>query len=97
MHHSRFHSKLYAKRGKFNFDIIKMPYQRSNIPGKMFYSAIFTVLLRIFKATNKQQDSMKSVKILIGRIIKQEVLINQMKRAPFTLNINHRKKLMITF
>ena len=40
---------------------------------------------------------MKSVKILIGRIIKQEVLINKMKRPPFTLNINHRKKLMITF
>ena len=48
-----------------------MPYKSSNIPHKMFYSAMLAETLQISKATTKFEDFLKLAKILIGRIIKK--------------------------
>ena len=35
-----FHTRLFDKRDNFGFDIVRMPFYCSNIPGKMFYGSI---------------------------------------------------------
>ena len=68
---SKFITKLYDKRDNFNFNIIRMPYKSSNIPKKMFYSAMSAEILRICKATTNFKDFLESTNILITRIKKQ--------------------------
>ena len=61
---------LRKKQYNFNFNIIRIPYKSSNIPQKMFYSAMSAAeILRICKASTKFQNFLKSAEILIGRII----------------------------
>ena len=47
-----------------------MPYKSSNIPKKMFYSAMSAEILRICKATTSFKDFLESTNILIARIKK---------------------------
>ena len=76
---SRFLAKFYDERDKFNFNVIRIPYKTNNILRKMFYLAMSAEILWISKTTTKFQDFIKSAKILIGRIIKQEGLLKHMK------------------
>ena len=68
-----------------------MLYKSSNILHKMFYSAMSAEILQICKATNKVRDSIRSAKILIGRIIKQRGLINYMKKTLLKLLSSHEE------
>ena len=45
-----FISRLYDKRETFKFYVIRMPFKRSNMPYKMFYSTISSEVLRICRA-----------------------------------------------
>ena len=45
--------KLFDKRDKFPFFIVRMPQFESNIPSKIFYDSIFSELLRIARCTLK--------------------------------------------
>ena len=55
-----------------------MPYKSSNIPKKMFYSAISAEILKIGKATTSFKDFSESTSILITRISK---LLNSHKEC----------------
>ena len=70
-----------------------MPHKSSNIPYKMFYSAVFmsAEILQIYKATTKFQHFIKSAKFLIGRITKKGSLINHMKKALLKLFNSHEE------
>ena len=67
INNSKFITKLYDKRDNFDFNIIRMLHQSSNIPKKMFYSAMSAEILRICNATTSFQDFLRSSKILITR------------------------------
>ena len=88
---SKFITKLYDKRDNFSFNIIRMPYKSSNIPKKMFYSAMSAEILRICKATTNFKDFLESTNILITRIKKQGGLINHMKNAISKLLNSHKE------
>ena len=79
------------KRDSFNFNIIRTLYKSNNILNKLFYSARSAGILRICKATVKFQYFIKFSKILIGRIIKQGVLINDMKKVLLKLFNSHEE------
>ena len=51
MKEEEFSTKLYDKRDRFNFSIVRLTYKYGNIPSKMFYSTISNASLRICKAT----------------------------------------------
>ena len=89
--YSKFKTKLYDKRDNFDFNIIRMPYKSSNIPQKMFYSAMSAEILRICKATTSFKDFLESTKILITRIKKQGGLLNHMTNAISKLLNNHKE------
>ena len=61
----RFQTKSYDKWNNFNFNIIRIPYKSSNIPQKMFYSAMSAEIIRICKAPTKFQIFLKSAETLI--------------------------------
>mgnify|MGYP001800333256 FL=1 len=68
-----------------------MPYKSSNIPSKMFYSAMSAEILRICKATTNFRDFTNSTKLLIERIEKQGGLIKPKKNALLKLFNQHKK------
>ena len=57
----------------------------------MFYLEMFAEILRIYRATVKFQDFIKSAKTSIGRIIKQGGLINHMRVALLKLFNSHKE------
>ena len=63
--------KLYDKRDAFPFTIVRMPYLCSNIPKKIFYSALMGEFLRIACATLYLSDFKPKAKDLVKRIINQ--------------------------
>ena len=84
----RFQTKLYDKQDNFNFSIIRMPYKSISIIHKKLYSTMSAEILRICNARTKFQ---KSAKILIGRIMKQMDLINQLKKPLLKLFNSHEE------
>mgnify|MGYP000386171222 FL=1 len=63
--------KLYDKRDAFPFSIVRMPYLCSNIPKKIFYSALMGEFLRIARATLYLSDFEPKAKNLVVRMINQ--------------------------
>ena len=63
--------KLYDKRDEFPFSIVRMPYLSSNIPKKIFYSALIGEFLRIARATFYLSDYEPKAIDLVKRIVNQ--------------------------
>ena len=63
--------KLYDKRDAFPFSIVRMPYLSSNIPKKIFYSALVGEFLRIARATLQISDFEPKAIDLIKRMLNQ--------------------------
>ena len=57
-----FHAKLFDKRDNFGFDIIRMSFYCSNVPGKMFYGSIGAEFPRIYRSTSKIEDISRTCK-----------------------------------
>lgn len=68
---NQFVYKLYDKRDAFPFSIVRMPYLSSNIPKKIFYSALVGEFLRIARATLYLSDFEPKAKDLVKRMINQ--------------------------
>ena len=66
-----FHTKLFDKQDKFDFNIVRMPFCFTNIPSKMFYGSIGAEFLRISRATSKIEDFSRTCKQLLRRLLKQ--------------------------
>ena len=65
--------KLYDKRDAFPFSIVRMPYLSSNIPKKIFYSALVGEFLRIARATLHLSDFIPKATDLIKENVKPGV------------------------
>ena len=68
---SQFVYKLYDKRDAFPFSIVRMPYLCSNIPKKIFYSALVGEFLRIARATLYLSDFEPKAVNLVKRMLNQ--------------------------
>ena len=68
---NQFVHKLYDKRDAFPFSIVRMPYLSSNIPKKIFYSALVGEFLRIARATLYLSDFEPKAKDLVTRMLNQ--------------------------
>ena len=75
-----FHTELFDKQDNFGFDIAKMPFYCSSIPGKMFDSSVGAEFLRILRITSKIEDLSCTCKQLSSRTLKQN---GQMRRIKF--------------
>ena len=62
---------LYDKRDAFPFSIVRMPYQKSNIPTNMFYSTIGSEILRIGRANSNVESFLKSASSFLARMSRQ--------------------------
>ena len=76
--------KLFDKRDKFPFHVVRMPHQSSNIPTTIFYGSIFSEFLRIARCTLLFQDFIPRVSELFHRMINQggksSLIIQQIKK-----------------
>ena len=75
----KFCTKLFDKRDNFGFDIVRMPFVSSNMPGKMFYGSIGAEFLRIARATSKIEDLSFTCKQLLTRMSSQGSRRNKTK------------------
>ena len=66
-----FSLKLYDKRDAFPFTIVRLPYLSSNMPSRIFYSAVSGELLRIARCTSESNDFSRSCKTLLQRVKNQ--------------------------
>ena len=66
-----FELKLYDKRDSFPFIIVRMPYEESNMPSRMFYSSVGAEILRVVRYTTDKSAFVNSANILCKRMIKQ--------------------------
>ena len=64
-------TSMFDKRDKFPFAIVRLPYLISNIPKKMFYSAIGAEFLRICRVSSDINHAKGCLSSLFGRAIKQ--------------------------
>ena len=76
-----FHTKLFDKQNSFGLDIVKMPFYCSNVPRKMFLGSIRADFLRRSRATSRIEDSSRTCKQLLSRMLKQN---GQMRRIKFS-------------
>jgi hypothetical protein len=76
-----FTTRLFDKRDHFGFNITRLPYKDSNIPGKMFYSSIAAECLRICRATSLGAHAKTSIKTVLARMIKQGAVMSRMKNS----------------
>ena len=84
----KFIHKLYDKRDAFPFSIVRMPYLCSNIPCKIFYSALVGEFLRIARATLRLSDFLIKAKDLVNRMVSQGGNLSVIRRN--LLNCIHR-------
>ena len=63
--------KLFDKRDKFPFFIVRMPHLQSNIPATIFYGSVFSEFLRIARCTLKLEDFLPRAVQLYSRMISQ--------------------------
>ena len=66
-----FSISLFDKRDGFPFTIVRMPYNNSNMPSKIFYSSVGAEILRIGRATSHTTDFLNLTSSLLLRMFKQ--------------------------
>ena len=77
--------RLFDKRDAFPFFIVRMPHLSSNIPSSIFYSSIYSELLRIARCTLYFTDFISKATQLLNRMSKQggihDVMMCQLRKA----------------
>ena len=64
---------MFDKRDNFLFFIVRMPYLSSNVPSLVFYSSVFSVLLRIAQYTLILTDFVPKASQLSSRMVTEGV------------------------
>ena len=75
-----FRYKLFDKRDAFPFSIVRMPHADSNIPSCIFYSSIFSEILRIARSTLLFEDLAPRISELFSRMRKQGACDRYLKK-----------------
>ena len=65
---NQFSIKLYDKRHYFSFSMVRMPYLRSNIPSKLFYSTRGSEISRTITITSSKPIFLMNSKKLVTRM-----------------------------
>ena len=86
---NQFVYKLYDKRDAFPFFIVRMPHMCSNIPSKIFYSALMGEFLRIARSTLKIEDFIPKASDLILRLLRQGGNEHTMKKQLLKITRRH--------
>ena len=77
--------KLFDKRDKFPFFIVRMPHLDSNIPSNIFYGAFFSETLRIARCSLLKEDFVSRMEKLLERMTYQggclKLLLKQIHKA----------------
>ena len=77
--------KLFDKRDKFPFSIVRMPQLSSNIPSSIFYGSIFSEFLRIARCTLRLEHFIPRASQLYNRMINQggkhSTILKQISKA----------------
>ena len=73
--------KLYDKRNDFAFNIVRLPFLKSNIPSTMFYSSVAAEILRIGRVSSSLENFLAAVKTLISRMHKQGARTDRMTKV----------------
>ena len=87
---SKFQTSLYDKRDKFNFQIVRMPHRKSNLPQKMFFNTINAEILRICKVSNNYAKFTSAVAKLLSRMINQGASKATLERSILKMLNRHR-------
>ena len=66
-----FRYKLFDKRDAFPFFIVRMPHKDSNLPSIIFYSSIYSEVLRISRCTLLFEDVLPRISELFTRMLNQ--------------------------
>ena len=77
----KFVHSLYDKREDFPFGIVRMPHRDSNIPEKIFYSAVVGEFLRIARSSMLYPDFLPKARDLLLRMRKQGATVENLKRS----------------
>ena len=86
-----FHTRLFDKRDKIGFDIVRIPFYCSNVPSKMFYGSIGVEILRISRTTSKIEDLTRNCKWLLSRTLKQNGQISRIKFSLIKMIQRHKE------
>ena len=89
---SKFTTSLYDKRDNFNFDIVRMPFRKSNIPQAMFYATINAEILRIGKATSVFELFCGTSQNLLERMKKQGANHSKLRASLKKMLNRHQKQ-----
>ena len=80
---------LYDKRDDFPFAIVRMPHRDSNIPEKIFYSAVVGEFLRIARSSMLYPDFLPKARDLLVRMKNQGATVENLKRSLKNIIENH--------
>ena len=72
--------KLFDKRDKFPFHVVRMPHECSNIPSTIFYGSIFSEFLRIARCTLLFEDLIPRASELFRRMTCQGGKASQIRK-----------------
>ena len=82
---NKFIYKLFDKRDKFPFFIVRLPQLNSNIPSTIFYGSIMSEFLRIARCTLNIEDFIPRAKDLYLRMVnqggRQSTILKQLMKA----------------
>ena len=85
----KFVYSLYDKRDDFPFAIVRMPHRDSNIPEKIFYSAVVGEFLRIARSSMLYPDFLPKARDLLVRMKNQGATVENLKRSLKKIIENH--------
>ena len=85
-----FKTMLYDKRDYFGFNITRLPYKDSNIPGRMFYSSIAAECLRISRSTSSVEQTVITITSLFERMYHQGAEKPKMRNSVSKVFNKHR-------
>ena len=81
----KFIYKLFDKRDKFPFFIVRMPQLSSNIPSTIFYGSVMSEFLRIARCTLRVEDFIPRAAELYHRMLnqggRQSTILKQISKA----------------
>ena len=95
--------KLFDKRDAFPFFIVRMPHMSSNIPSKIFYSALMGEFLRIARSTLRVEDFIPKASDLVVRMktqggnekVMQKQLMKIINRHPDSFTQFHTRNVTL--
>ena len=82
----KFHTKLFDKRGAFNYQIRNIPDLSGNIPNKHVYGVFVSQLIRCARCCDELADFTET---LIQKLTKQNLRLGRLRRVCFNFAATH--------